>query len=127
MLYLNFIQNREEFILDREKSFPYWIQKILYFVRKIRGQPLQENIEGKTIISLSRFNARVAKKLDKIFKIEVTKNVCICDSLLSKEDFMRFIASCHLKVMDGKWLFRYLVPNIATFICQKLDFLPETR
>ena len=127
MLYLNFIQNREEFILEKEKNFPYWIQKILYIVRKIGGQPLQENIEGKTIISLSRFNTKTTKKLDKIFRIDVTKNICVCDALRNNEDFMDFIASYPLKVMDGKWLFRYLVPDIASFICQKIDFLPETR
>ena len=79
------------------------------------------------MVSLSKFNIRVAKKIDKILKIDVTKNVCICDALREKEDFMQFIISRNLKVMDGMWLFRYLIPYIAKFIGQKIDFLPETR
>ena len=127
MLYLNFIQNQEEFILEKENKLPYFIQKILYLFRKISGQPLQEAIDGKTIVSISRFDNRIAKKIDKIFRTDVTKNVCICDALRENSEFMDFVTSRNLNIMDGRWLFRYLVPEIAKFICDKIDLLPETR
>ena len=75
MLYLNFIQNQEEFILEKENKLPYFIQKILYLFRKISGQPLQEAIDGKTIVSISRFDNRIAKKIDHCI-IQIFYTVC---------------------------------------------------
>lgn len=127
MLYLNFIQNREEFILEKENNFPYFIKRILYLIRKISGQPLIETIDGKTIVSISKFNGKIAKKIDKIFKIDVTKNVCVCDSLKENSEIMSFLESENINIMNGRWLFRYLIPDIAKFICDKIDLLPEER
>ena len=125
MLYLDFAKNKEDFILKREEKLPFFIKNILYLFRKYTGQVIEFDIYGKNIVLISKLNKKTLKKLDKIFKIDVTKNICVCDCLLNNDEFMNFLHERNLHIMDGKWLFKYLICDIAEFICKKLDFVSE--
>lgn len=127
MLYLDFVQNREDFILEGEEKYPYIIKKILCFIRKFFGLPIKERIDGKEIVLISKFNKKVAKKLEKIFKIDVTKNVCICEKLRENKEFMDFLKEKELNIMDGRWLFKYLICDVSEFICNKFSIIPEKQ
>ena len=85
MLYIDFAQNKEDFILENEKKLPYFIKNILYFFRKFTGQVITYNIDGRNVVLISKLNKRILKKISKIFKTDVTRNVCICDTLFESE------------------------------------------
>lgn len=127
MLYLDLAQNREDFIFEKEDKYPYWIQKILCFIRRLRGQPLIHQIDERKVVVLPKFNKKIAKKLDKIFQIDVTKNVCISEKLKENIEFVNYLKERNLNIMDGKWLFGYLVPDIAQYVCTKLSSVPEEQ
>ena len=107
MLYLDFAKNKEDFILENEEKFPYLIKNFLYLFRKFSGQ--------------------VIRKIDKILKIDVTKNICVCDYLMEKSEIIDFLLERNLNIMDGKWLFKYLICDISEFICNQLDLTPESQ
>lgn len=127
MLYLDFVQNREDFILENEKKFPRMMQKILYFYRKTTAKPIKYEIDGKKVVLISKFNKRVARKLDKIFQIDVTNSVCVCEQLRENKEFIDYLNERKINIFDGKWLFKFLVCDIAEYICNKLELLPETQ
>ena len=127
MLYLDFAKNREDFILEKEEKLPNFIKNILYHFRKFAGQVIFYELDGKRVVLISKINKKTFKNLDKIFKIDVTKNVCVCDYLMENENFSDFLKSRNLKILDGKWLFKYLICDISEFICKKLEMIPENN
>ena len=127
MLYLGLVKNKEDFILEDEENFPYFIKNILYFFRKITGQLIQFDIDGKKIILISKFNKKTIRKIDKIFRTDVTKNICICEQLAENQKFLEYIKEKNLNIMNGKWLFKFLICDIAEYICQKLYLIPEKQ
>lgn len=127
MLYLDFAKNREDFILEEEETLPLFCKKILYLFRKLTGRVIEYDIAGKNVVLISKLNQKTFKKLDKIFKTDVTKNVCVCDLLKENEEFVDFLEARNLNIMNGKWLFGYLVSDISEFICHKLDVTPEAQ
>ena len=127
MLYLDFAQNREDFILEKEEKYPYWIQKIICFWRKTIGQPIIYELEGKKVILISKFNKKIAKRLNKIFQVDVTRTVCVCEQLCENQEFMNYLKEKNLNIMDGKWLFHFLTSQVAEFICQKYGLVSEEQ
>ena len=61
MLYIDFAQNKEDFILENEKKLPYFLKNIIYFFRKFSGQVINYSIDGKNVVLISRINKRVIK------------------------------------------------------------------
>lgn len=127
MLYLDFAKNKEDFILENEEKFPYLIKNFLYLFRKFSGQVIRYSFDGKNVVLISRINKRVLRKIDKILKIDVTKNICVCDYLMEKSEIIDFLLERNLNIMNGKWLFKYLICDISEFICNQLDLTPESQ
>ena len=127
MLYLDYAKYKEDFILEREEKFPIILKDFLYFFRKLTGQVIEYEVEGKNVILISKLNKHTFSKLDKIFKIDVTKRICACDYLIENQKFMAFIENKGLKIFDGKWLFKYLSCDIAKYVCNKLNLIPEAQ
>ena len=127
MLYIDFAKNREDFILDDEEKFPKCLKDFLYFFRKMTGQVIEYELDGKNIVLISRLNKRTFRKLEKIFNVDVTKNVCACDTLIENKKFLNLIEEKNLQLMDGRWLFKYLICEISEYICRKLDLKPESQ
>ena len=127
MLYLNIARNKEDFILNGEEKYPKFIKKILCFFRKFTGQVLEVEIEGKNIVVISKINKKTYKKLDKIFKIDVTKNICISEYFYENKEFLNYLKSKNLNIINGRWLFKYLVFYISKFICNKLNLNSEMQ
>ena len=127
MLYVDLDINKEDMLSDRERKMPSIIRNLIYFFRKTIGQVLKYKINGKYIIVLSEINRRSLKKLDKIFKIDVTKNICISNNLIVKEDFVKYLNNRNLNILDGRWLFKYLIEDIVEYICKNAFMLSEMQ
>ena len=109
MLYIDYGKFQEDFILEREEKFPSFCKKFLYFFRKLTGQVIEYELDGKKVILISKLNKRTFSKLKKIFKIDVTNSVCLCDYLMENQEFLDYINENNLNIFDGKWLFKYLI------------------
>ena len=127
MLYFDLAIYKEELLTDREKSFPKFFQNIIYNFRKITGQVLKLKINDRNLIVLSKINKRILKKVDKILKVDVTKNVCISDELKIKENFVNFLNKKNINILNGRWLFKYLATDIIDFLCVQLGIRSETQ
>ena len=116
MLYLDLGINNEEFLLEKEKNSTSFIRKIKIFIRKHILKIFEYEISGRTVLVLSKLNKRLYKKLKREFDLDVTKTVCISDELLLNDEFKCFLLEQNIKILDGKWLFKYLCVDIIKYI-----------
>lgn len=128
MLYIDFAINKDDILSNKEKRFPRIIRKFICFIKNTKGQVLKYKLENNsTVIVLPKITKKTLKKLDKLLRIDVTKNVCICDELLNKELFMKYINEKELNIIDGRWLFKYMMVDVVKYICLKLNVLSERQ
>lgn len=127
MLYFDLAIYKEDLLKDSEKKFPKFLRDIIYNFRKITGQVLKLNVDGKNLVVLPKVNKRVLKKVSKILKVDVTRNVCVSENLRLKEDFVKFLNSRNLNVLDGRWLFKYLFTDVLEFICNSKEMRIENQ
>ena len=116
MLYLDLGINNEDFLTEKEKNSTSFIRKIKIFIRKHIIRIFEYEISGRTILVLSKLNKTLYKKLKREFDLDVTKTVCISDELLLNEEFKSFLLEQNIKILDGKWLFKYLCVDIIKYI-----------
>lgn len=127
MLYFDLAIYKEDLLKENEKDLPSFIKNIIYNFRKLTGQALNLKISNKNLIILPKINKRVLKRIDKILRVDVTKNVCISEELKLKENFVNFLNERNINILDGRWLFKYLVENVLEFLCVKTDLIPEIQ
>ena len=127
MLYFDLAIYKEDLLKENEKNLPSFIKNIIYNFRKLTGQALNLKISNKNLIILPKINKRVLKRIDKILRVDVTKNVCISEELKLKENFVNFLNERNINILDGRWLFKYLSENVLEFLCVKTDLIPEIQ
>jgi len=127
MLYLDYAINNEKLLSEKQKNMPAFFQKFIIKFKKIFGLVLKYEVLGRNVVVLPKINKNTLKKLDKIFKIDVTRNVCVCDELLRNEQFVKYLENRKLNIINGKWLFKYMLEDIIQYICDKTKILPETQ
>lgn len=127
MLYFDLAIYKEDLLKENEKNLPSFIKNIIYNFRKLTGQALNLKISNKNLIILPKINKRVLKRIDKILRVDVTKNVCISEELKLKENFVNFLNERNINILDGRWLFKYLAENVLEFLCVKTDLIPEIQ
>ncbi len=127
MLYFDLAIYKEDLLKENEKNLPSFIKNIIYNFRKLTGQALNLKISNKNLIILPKINKRVLKRIDKILRVDVTKNVCISEELKLKENFVNFLNERNINILDGRWLFKYLAENVLEFLCFKTDLIPEIQ
>lgn len=128
MLYIDFANYKEEMLSERQKRFPSCIRNFIYYFKRSTGQVLKYKLENNsTVIVLPKIKKITMKKLDKFLKIDVTKNVCVCDKLMQNTQFMSYLNVKNLNIIDGRWLFKYMMLDVTKFVCEKLNLLMETQ
>lgn len=126
MLYLDFGINPEDILSETQKKFPKFFRSFLSFIKKFSGQVLKYKISGKDVVVISKLNNRTFRKLDKIFKLDVTKTVCICDELMRNSEFINYLEEKNLKVINGRWLFKFMFLEIVNYISEQIAQPIET-
>ena len=127
MLYLDLAINKEEMLSDFQNKFPMFFRNIIYWFKKSTGQVFKYKINDKTVVVIPKISNRIFKKLDKIFKLDVTKTVCISDKLSIKKDFVDFLEERNLNILNGRWLFKYLITDVIDYVCKNASLEPETQ
>ena len=116
MLYLDLGINDDDFLTENEKDSTSIVRKIKIFIRKYITRIFEYEISGRTVLVLSKLNKRLYKKLKKEFDLDVTNCVCLSDELLLNEEFKLFINNQNIKILDGRWVFKYLCLDIIKYI-----------
>ncbi|MCI8309170.1 MAG: hypothetical protein HFJ45_02950 [Clostridia bacterium] len=91
------------------------------------GQVLRYKISEKDVVVIGNINKYTLKKLDKIFKVDVIKNVCVCDELMRNQEFLDYLKNKKLKIVDGRWLFKFMFLDIVEYICKQTGKKLETQ
>lgn len=116
MIYINLSDRVENSIPENFCKFPKFIKNIIYKIRKKLGVLYIKIYQDKTLITISSINNNTLKKLEKYIKVKCVKRVCLSNLLLKDEDFICFLEGQDVKIVDGKWLFDYIVPTIISYV-----------
>jgi hypothetical protein len=126
MLYLDFAVNEEDVLTTFEQKLPYILREFLIALKKKGGQVKKEKFFGKEIVTIFNTNKYTLKKLSKVFKVDVTKNVCICDELEKDTNFLEFLKEKNLNIIDGRWFLKFVLFDIINYICKQTGKKIET-
>lgn len=127
MLYFDLAIYKEDLLKEKEKTLPNFFKNIIYNFRKLTGQAINIKTPQGNLTIIPKLNKRVLKKVDKILKIDVTKNVCVSEELKTKENFIKFLNERNINILDGRWLFKYLLTDVIDFLCLQLGIRQETQ
>jgi len=118
LIYITLANNMDEAIPEKHKNNFKFLKKIMYFIRCKLGIVLGIKIDDKDLLILPEINKRVLRKIEKIIKIRCIKNICLSNALLKDEEFMVFVKRQAINILDGKWLFGYLIQKTVEYIVQ---------
>lgn len=75
----------------------------------------QKNCGNSDFVILPELNDKSLKKLGYMSRIKCWKSICVSDNLRNNEKFREFAIENNLRIMDGKWLFKNMVDQIAEY------------
>ena len=123
--YIKQFDSEEELFTENEKKYIKPVKKILVVLKKIFLIPNIIELENIIIIILPLLkNSKIKEKklkiiIKKIRKLVYIKNIAISDFLLNKSNIMQYIANFPIKVLDGTWLWQYMMLEQIKYICEK--------
>ena len=126
MLYFDLAIYREDLLKENELNNSKLIRYFIYYFRKWTGG-LKLNIAGRDLIILPKINKRILKKVEKMININASKTVCISNELRLNMEFVKFLNMKNINILDGRWLFKYLVVDILDFVCKEVNITSETQ
>lgn len=119
MIYIKLIENEEN---SKINLFNRISSKFDNLFPKIE----EKKINDKTLIVLYNTNRKTLSRLSKYISINCICKVCLSENLLNNQEFVKYILNENVKIFDGKWLFKYLISDCASYIslCKKeiLDY-----
>ena len=72
-----------------------------------------------------KLEEKLAKKTKKIFKKLNSKKVVLSKEVKNHTKYMNLLQTYQLDIIDGRWLFRMLVPEIIEYVENKKESEPE--
>lgn len=72
-----------------------------------------------------KLEEKLAKKTKKIFKELNSKKVVLSKKVKNHTKYMNLLQTYQLDIIDGRWLFRMLVPEIIEYVENKKELEPE--
>lgn len=118
MIYITIAKDIDETIPERYRQSSKIFKNIISFIRCRLGIILEDKIDNKELLVLPILNKKIFKKIKSIINVRCIKNICLSNPLLENEEFMEFIKGQDVKVLDGRWLFNYLIPELVEYVVQ---------
>ena len=129
--------NELDEITKRNKKLK-WIQKIIYSYKRKFCKITTWEIENKMICVLPIENKKpknkkkekfkkLAKQINNILQDKPNQNVVLSEYLSENIEFKNELYSYNINILDGRWLFLYLLPELLDFICIKKNELNEEQ
>ena len=109
-------------------SFEVIIIKTLYIEKMDKPKCLLKKIkivqdDCKIYMNLDK-EKNIKKLVNKLIKLE-TSNVVLSKELHENKELINAINSCNIRIFDGRWLIKYLIPEILNFVVQKKNIQTE--
>lgn len=117
MIYIKCVKNYLEYF-EEKKDFPNILKKIIFIYRKIFGKITKIQEEKGEIWLIPENNKKFQKNILKNLDIYHVKNVVLSKQLMFLKNE---IESKKVKILNGKWLYKYLIFNIIEFICKNKE------
>ena len=127
MIYINLSDSLEESMPEQIKKIPKIFRKFIYNIRKKLGLLYIKIYDEKILIILSSLNNRCLKRLEKYIKTRCVKRVCLSNKLLSKQSFIDFLKGQDINLLNGNWLFDYILENIIFYVVENKNENIETQ
>ena len=115
MIYIK-LEEKDEKSIKKNKLLKL-IDKVKCKFAKIR----EDKFEDKVLITIPDIENKTLNKLSDYMQQNCINRVCISNELLNNPVFMEFIKNKNVRVFDGRWLFKELVPKCIEYImlCKK--------
>ena len=116
MIYITVAKNIDEAIPEKFKYKSNFSKSIIYFFRDLFKIILEKNIENKKMYILPNLNKKYIEKIRKIIKIRCVNTVVLSETLRSNKEFFNNIKEENVKILDGKWIYRYIEEKLLDYI-----------
>lgn len=116
MIYIKFTKDYMEGFGENTK-LPNWIKKTIFKAKAISGKFFIRKIPNGELIVLPSTSQNVKKHLLNFLKIYSIKTVCISKELEENN----FFETSNLNILNGKWLYRYLILNYVKYIASQQE------
>lgn len=127
MIYIDLIQNDNEFSFYSIKKHNKIINSIVLFFYRLTGKILKINVDDKEIFVLTNLSKKSYKNLDKKLLQLNSKNICLSKNLEKNEEFVNFLNERNKNILDGRWLFSCLVEKILNYIENQTEIRLEEQ
>lgn len=114
MYYLSNCFKPEDLLSKKQREYSKWIKKIiLLYIMRIKKYVIKEEGNDK-LVYLANSNT---KKLIQYLSKNNVDRVCLSTGLYTNKDFISNLNNINnLQILDGKTLFKYLIPKIIEYI-----------
>ena len=121
MIYIKFTKDYMDGF-DENTKIPNPIKKLIFKAKAFSGNFFVKKVSNGELIILPSTSPNLKKNLLNFLKIYSIKTICISKNLENNDWFNE----AGLNVLNGKWLYKYLIPNYINFIAsQKEKHLQE--
>lgn len=121
--YIRNMRNYEELLSDREKRLPRCANKICACFKIVfsrftkKGNIIILHLKENQKISINKIQKLVAD----IVKKEKCKSVVLSKKLNNNEELKNILNSYNIEILNGRYLFRFLIFDILDFILKKIN------
>ena len=122
MLYIKCTKDYLEYF-EEDSKYPDFFKKLLFGYRKFFGKVTRIKNDYGEIVLLPEKTKKFKKSLMKFLNIYCVKTLVLAKNL---EDFREDIQKANIKILDGKWLYKYLLYDVVNFVAgNKTESLKE--
>ena len=116
MIFLLYIKCTKDYLeyFKEECEFPIFIKKLIYIYRKLFGKITKIKSNYGEVWLIPENNLKFKKCLIKFLKIYHVNTLVLSKNI---EIWKSEIEELNIRVLDGKWLYRYLISDITRYVC----------
>lgn len=116
MVYIKSTKDYMDFFYENSK-LPNKVKKIIFKIKSLFGKFFVKKIPNGELIILPGNSKALKKNLAKFLKVYSVKTVCLSKDLEEDE----FFKESNLNILNGKWLYKYLIFNYIKYISSQQD------
>ncbi len=123
--YIKGWNNKKELLTQKQLQFPEWIQKILIQIKKALGISNIIVLEDRVINIIPMEEGRkinkkqIKKSIKQMEKQENIQAVVISKKIAKESEIVEIIQKNYNNILDGTWLWDYLIIDVIKYICEK--------
>lgn len=112
MLYIKFTKDYLEYF-EKDCKYPDFLKKLIFSFRKFFGKITKIKNDNGEVVLIPEKSNKFKKSLMKFLRIYCVKTVVLAKDL---QEFREDIEEQKIKILDGKWLYKYLLSDVVDFV-----------